>query len=86
MLVFDFLTAGSSPAALAVAAAGAAGVAATDFAGAAGAAVVAAAGAGLGATVVWAFATNPDVANSAKMREFFSMCVLQKHGNKATRV
>lgn len=73
MLLFDFLTAGSSPAAFAVAAAGAAGVAAADFAGAAGTAVVAAAGAGFGVTAVCALATNPDVASRAKMSVFFNM-------------
>ncbi len=78
MLVFDFLTAGSSVA-LAVAAAGAAGVAgvagvaAAGFAGAAGAVV--AAGAVLGAVVVCADATNPAVASSAKIRVFFNMSV-----------
>ncbi len=84
MLVFDFLTAGSASAALGLAAAGAAGVAATVFAGAAGAAAVAAAGADLGAAVVCADATNPAVASSAKIRVFFNMCVLQNHGNRAT--
>lgn len=90
MLVFDFFTAGSPSAAFAVAAAGAAGVAATDFAGAtggtgaAGAAVVAAAGAVFGATVVCADATKPAVASSAKIRVFFNIGVLQKHGDKAT--
>ena len=88
MLVFDFLTAGSSPA-FAVAAAGAAavgtaGVAAAGFAGVAGA--VAAVGAVFGAGVVCAEATNPAVASSAKIRVFFNMCVFQKHGKRATLI
>jgi hypothetical protein len=84
MLVFDFLTAGSSPALAAAvagaAAAGAAGVAAAGFAGVAGA--VAAAGAGFGAGVVCADATNPAVASSAKIRVFFNMCVSPKAWQK----
>ncbi len=86
MPVVDFLTVGSATAAFGVAAAGAAGVAATAFAGAAGTAAVAAAGAGFGATVVCADATNPAVASNAKIREFFNMYVLQKHGERATLI
>ena len=89
MPVVDFLTTGSTSVALGLAAAGVAGVAATVFAGAAGAVTVAAAGvagAVLGVAVVCADATKPAVASNAKIRVFFNMCVLQKHGNDATYI